>query len=120
MRQLVILLCGLLLYFGLKALEQLEVSAAISISNWSYDLLVLPVVLSAACMVLRLLYFLPKLVLPKGAVWATTGAVALTFELVLPTLSTTYTRDIIDLAMYVAGAVVYLLLREKSPLGVTA
>lgn len=116
MKQLPLLLVSLGSYLVLKALQWKGVAAVWAVSDWCYDLLALPAILSASCLVLRLLYKLPQLVLPLGAVWATAAAVALAFEVILPASSTAYTADGWDVLMCGLGALLYVLLRAKPAL----
>lgn len=71
------------------------------------DLLAMPVILSLALFLMRLIYRNVHYILSKTQVVFAVIYLALVFELILPFLSTNYVGDIIDVICYMAGGFLF-------------
>lgn len=84
------------------------------IHNYLDDLLCFPIVLTIGLSAYR--YFWPNYRLMAWHIWPVVIIYSVYFEVYLPRTSVVYTSDIIDVAMYVFGALIFQgLINRSSP-----
>ncbi|MFK7832948.1 MAG: hypothetical protein AB8B52_06710 [Winogradskyella sp.] len=79
--------------------------------NWVYfyvnDFLCMPIVLSLCLASLRLIKKTETLYVPLSVVLALTLYFALFFEILIPQINARYTFDVIDIVLYILGALLF-------------
>lgn len=85
--------------------------AGVSLPNWIYfylsDLLCMPLVFSTCLAIVRVLKKNNTIYVPFGAIIALTVYYSVYFECFLPQYNQRYTADIIDVALYFLGAILF-------------
>jgi len=87
--------------YGLRPTNQ------VFLDHYLNDLLCMPVVLHSACILMGYIYGLPDYRLGFRQILAATIYLGLVFEWVLPSFSSAYTGDWLDVGMYCCGSGVY-------------
>lgn len=89
----------------------------VPLPNWMYfylsDLLCMPSVLSVCLAIVRIAKNNTFLYIPPGAIIALTAYYAMYFEWVLPQYNTRYTADIIDVALYSIGSILFYVFQKR-------
>lgn len=84
------------------------------VSDYLADLLCLPLVLSFCRFVMIKWRFVPRqFELTRNMIFVTTVYIAVVFEGILPSLSTAYQSDLLDIVAYFLGAIGYYVFRKN-------
>lgn len=84
---------------------------------WTYfyvnDFLCMPIVLSISLAALRYIKKAETIYVPVSIILIMTGYYALYFEWLMPKINTRYTGDIIDVALYFIGALLFYVFQKR-------
>jgi len=78
-------------------------------SSYFADLLCMPLLLSYSVIMIRKIKKTPSLILNKKMILFAFIYVSIVFEIILPEISTKFTRDYLDILMYFIGSIVFYL-----------
>lgn len=94
------------IFFLNQSLESLEFSHFL-LRGYLDDLVVVPIILSIAVSLMRMVYKNENLKLDLGMIITSVVLLAILFELILPLYSPVYTNDLYDILCYTFGGVIY-------------
>lgn len=108
-----IFLCCLLLATAIYLGQRLQVALPDWVNFYVNDFLCMPIVLSLCLAVLRLVKKNETLYVPLSVVVVLTLYFSVYFEWLMPQTNTRYTSDLIDVALYFIGAILFFKLQKK-------
>lgn len=93
--------------------QRIDITLYPWVNNYVNDFLTLPIILSISLFIVRKIKKDPLLTLPITLVLLVASFYSVYFEYYLPKVTTRYTQDPIDVALYFLGGLVYYFINKR-------